>query len=312
MILLTSCNGQNSTKNAKHNSNVVLGDTVSELSKSIWIVFQAANGDYWYGSDKDGVFRFDGKTIINFSTKDGLSSNRVRGIQEDKQGNIYISTLEGINKFDGHTFTTLTAIPSIASNDNWKLQPDDLWFSILGKDGENGPYVESDKPNPLSYYAKSKLASEELIDKSGYSKTAVARTIIVFGTGDKLSRGNLIFWAKGALKKQSPINVVDDQFRSPSLAEDLAKGCIAIADNEATGIYHLSGPETMSILEIVERIGKYYDLSTDCVTPIKTATLNQTAARPPRTGFIIKKAQQELDYNPMTLEESLEFLDNQI
>ncbi len=178
-------------------------------------------------------------------------------------------------------------------------------------DGENGPYIETDKPNPLSYYAKSKLASEELIEQSGYEKTAVARTIIVFGTGDKLSRGNLIFWAKGALEKQSPINVVDDQYRAPTLAEDLAKGCIAIANKEAKGIYHLSGPETMSILEIVERIGKHYNLSTECVTPIKTATLNQTAARPPRTGFIIDKAKRELDYNPMTLEESLEFLDNQ-
>jgi len=89
MILLTSCNGQKFTKNANQNSRVALGDTVSELSKSIWIVFQATNGDYWFSSDKDGVFCFDGKTIINFSTKDGLSSNRTRGIQEDKQGNIY-------------------------------------------------------------------------------------------------------------------------------------------------------------------------------------------------------------------------------
>jgi ligand-binding sensor domain-containing protein len=133
LIILTSCNGQNVTKNATHNSKVSVGETVSELSNSIWIVFQATNGDYWYGSDKDGVFCFDGKTIIHFSTKDGLSSNRIRGIQEDKAGNIYISTLEGINKFDGHTFTTLTAIPNVSSSDNWKLQPDDLWFCTLGK-----------------------------------------------------------------------------------------------------------------------------------------------------------------------------------
>jgi ligand-binding sensor domain-containing protein len=139
LILLTSCNGQKYTKNEVNNSIVVLGDTVSELSKSIWIVFQSINGDYWYGSDTDGIFRFDGKTITRFSTKDGLSSNRTRDIQEDKQGNIYISTLEGINKFDGNTFTTLTPIPNKFSSDNWKLQPDDLWFYTLGKNGGNGP-----------------------------------------------------------------------------------------------------------------------------------------------------------------------------
>jgi len=179
-------------------------------------------------------------------------------------------------------------------------------------DGANGPYKERDTPNPLSYYAKSKLASEELVVKSGYTNTAIARTIIVFGTGDNLSRGNLVLWAKGALEKQSPINVVDDQFRAPTLADDLAKGCILIAEKNATGIFHLSGPETMSILEIVKRIGKYYSLSTDCVTPIKTSTLNQTAARPPKTGFVIDKARRELGYSPLSLEDSLAFLAEQI
>ena len=137
--ILTSCNGQNTAKRDNSNLSIKLGDTVSMLSKSIWIVFQSTNGDYWYGSDTDGAYRFDGKTIIHFSTKDGLSSNRTRGIQEDKQGNIYISTLEGVNKFNGHAFTTLTVIPSTSSSDNWKLQPDDLWFCTLGKNGENGP-----------------------------------------------------------------------------------------------------------------------------------------------------------------------------
>ena len=179
-------------------------------------------------------------------------------------------------------------------------------------DGANGPYKETDTPNPLSYYAKSKLASEELVVKSGYTNTAIARTIIVFGTGDNLSRGNLVLWAKGALEKQSPINVVDDQFRAPTLADDLAKGCILIVEKNATGIFHLSGPETMSILEIVKRIGKYYSLSTDCVTPIKTSTLNQTAARPPKTGFVIDKARRELGYSPLSLEDSLAFLAEQI
>lgn len=178
-------------------------------------------------------------------------------------------------------------------------------------DGEEGPYEEKDKPNPLAYYAESKLASEKLINESNYRNTAIARTIIVFGNGDNLSRGNLILWAKGALEKQAPINVVDDQFRSPTLAEDLAKGCILIADQKATGLYHLSGPVTYSILDIVERIGEHYNLSTDCVTPIKTATLNQKAARPPRTGFIIDKAKNELGYNPLNLEEALAFLDSQ-
>jgi len=111
---LTSCNGQS------QKSTVKIGNTVSELSKSILLVYQATNGDYWFGSDVDGVYRYDGKTITHFSEKDGLSNNRIRSIQEDKQGNIYFATLGDISKFDGESFITLKAIKKISSNDNWK------------------------------------------------------------------------------------------------------------------------------------------------------------------------------------------------
>ena len=58
---------------------------------------------------------------------DRLVSNRIRGIQEDKEGNIYFTTYEGISKFDGQAFETLNA-PAEANAEEWKLQPDDLWF----------------------------------------------------------------------------------------------------------------------------------------------------------------------------------------
>jgi hypothetical protein len=57
LVILNSCIGQHSTKNNTSNTKIVLGESVTELSKSLWIVFQAANGDYWYGSDTDGAFR---------------------------------------------------------------------------------------------------------------------------------------------------------------------------------------------------------------------------------------------------------------
>ncbi|MEX1193236.1 MAG: two-component regulator propeller domain-containing protein [Brumimicrobium sp.] len=136
LIILTSCNGQAASNMVHKQTTSTIGDTVSELSNSIFIVFQATNGIYWFGSDKDGLYKVDGKIITHFTTKDGLNNNRIRGIQEDKQGNIYISTLEGINKFDGQTFTTLTAV----KENNWRLHPDDLWFSMAGKNGDKGPY----------------------------------------------------------------------------------------------------------------------------------------------------------------------------
>lgn len=179
-------------------------------------------------------------------------------------------------------------------------------------DGEKGSeYIETDIPNPQSYYALSKLESEKVIQKSTI-KWAIARTIILYGIVDNMSRSNIVLWAKDALMKGQKINVVDDQFRSPTLAEDLADGCIRIADRGVTGIYHLSGPKTFSILELVYQVADFWKLDKKLIIPIKSNTLNQAAKRPPFTGFIIEKAKKGLGYNPHTFEEGLKILDEQL
>lgn len=179
-------------------------------------------------------------------------------------------------------------------------------------DGTKGSeYVETDIPNPLSYYALSKFESEKVLQKSAV-KWAIARTIIVYGIVDNMSRSNIVLWAKDALTKGQKINVVDDQFRSPTLAEDLADGCILIAEKGATGIYHLSGKETMSILDLVYKVADYWKLDKSLITPSKSNTLNQPAKRPPYTGFIIDKAKRDLGYNPRSFAEGLAVLDKQL
>jgi ligand-binding sensor domain-containing protein len=105
---------------------VASGETVAKLDNQIWVVFQARDKTYWFGSNGQGVFRFDSKTLVRFTTEHGLVSNHIRGIQEDRSGNIYVQTEpEGVSKFDGRAFAALGAAPS---KSEWKLAPDDLWF----------------------------------------------------------------------------------------------------------------------------------------------------------------------------------------
>ena len=178
-------------------------------------------------------------------------------------------------------------------------------------DGEDGPYTEEDKPNPLSYYGLSKLKSEQLLQAHAV-KWTIVRTIIVFGTGEKLSKGNIVLWAKGALEKGDPLNIIDDQFRAPTLAEDLADACILALKKKAYGIFNVSGKDIMSIYEIVERIRKYFGLDTTNLSRISTSTLNQKAKRPPKTGFILNKAKSVLGYNPHSFEECLSIIKGQL
>jgi len=178
-------------------------------------------------------------------------------------------------------------------------------------DGKNGPYDENAEPNPLSYYGWSKLEAEKIVQKMK-SPWAILRTVLVYGIVDNMSRSNIVLWVKGSLEKKQTINVVNDQWRTPTLAEDLAEGCLLAAIKEATGIYNISGNELMSIYEIACKVADHYGFDKSLINPIDSSTLNQSAKRPPRTGFIIDKAKRELGYEPSSFEESLNILDKQI
>lgn len=178
-------------------------------------------------------------------------------------------------------------------------------------DGKDGPYVETDAPNPLSYYGESKLAAEKIVEQST-TTWSIARTIIVYGIVEDMSRSNIVLWAKGALEKKQKLTIVNDQFRSPTLAEDLAEGCILIAKKEAKGIFHLSGKDFMSIVELVRRVAKYYNLDESYIEEISSASLNQAAKRPPKTGFILDKAMKVLGYQPHSFEEGIKLLESQL
>ena len=175
-------------------------------------------------------------------------------------------------------------------------------------DGVRGNYKETDAPNPLSVYAKSKLAAEQLLQVSNYKNWAIVRTIIVFGEGSNLSRSNIVLWAKEALASGKELNIIDDQFRAPTWADDLAWACIRIAMMKKKGMFHISGPETFSIYDLVLRVAKSCGLETESLNKTTSESLNQAAKRPPKTGFDLTKARKEIGYNPMSFEESLKLL----
>jgi ligand-binding sensor domain-containing protein len=97
-----SCNGQVKSEHKQTESKTLeIGKTVSELDNQIWKIFQDSKGKYWFGSNGKGIYRLDGNELKLFTTIDGLVNDTIRGIQEDKDGNIYIETPKGISKFDG-------------------------------------------------------------------------------------------------------------------------------------------------------------------------------------------------------------------
>ena len=126
VLLLMSCNSQ-TKKQQVNTDHIIKGDTVTALGNSIMVIHQDKKNRYWFGSWETGVYMYDGKTLVNYTTKHGLLSNRIDEIKEDTFGNIYFSSANAtssISKFNGNEFTILKAVPS----ENWKLDASDMWF----------------------------------------------------------------------------------------------------------------------------------------------------------------------------------------
>ena len=178
-------------------------------------------------------------------------------------------------------------------------------------DGTRGPLDENEKPAPVNFYGESKLAAEELILKSSIS-WSILRTVLVFGITNDMSRSNIVLWVKNSLEQKKTIQVVNDQWRTPTLAEDLAKGCYLAAKQKATGIFNISGKDFMSPYDIALATADFFKLDKSLIKATDSTQFKQPAARPLTTGFIIEKARRELGYEPHSFKEGLAILAAQL
>ena len=171
---------------------------------------------------------------------------------------------------------------------------------------------EEAEPEPISHYGASKLAAEQVVQGMPGLRWAIARTVLVYGTSRAGGRNNLVLWVYNSLCKQQKIKVVTDQWRTPTLAEDLAQGCWLLARQSAQGIYHLSGRELLTPYQMAQQVAAAFDLDADLLEPVDGATFAQPARRPPRTGFRIAKAERELGYQPHSFAEGLALVQRQL
>ena len=174
-------------------------------------------------------------------------------------------------------------------------------------DGSHGPLDEAAIPNPVSYYGESKLAGEKLVINSKLD-WVILRTVLVYGITEDMSRSNIVLWVKKSLEEGKSINVVNDQWRTPTLAEDLAMACYLAATKRSKGIFNISGEKMMTPYDIAIETADFFGLDKSLIKETDSSKFKQVAARPLKTGFIIEKAKRELGYQPHSFREGLEVI----
>ena len=109
-------------------------------------ILEDSKGNFWFGSDLEGVCRYDGKSFTYFTMEDGLAHNQVRTIQEDLNGNIWFATGRGVSSYDGIKMATHTTEDVVlnmnVTGPKWEGKSTDLHFnsearSVYRFDGKN-------------------------------------------------------------------------------------------------------------------------------------------------------------------------------
>lgn len=177
-------------------------------------------------------------------------------------------------------------------------------------DGNKGPYTEEDKPNPISFYGRSKLASENALISSGVN-FVIIRTMVLIGMGKNV-KPHFALWIINKLRNNEPINIVDDQIGNTTMADDLAYGTLKIVEKDCKGIYNIAGSDIISRFEYAMILCEVFKLNKNLISPIKTSQLNQPAPRPLNSGLIINKAASELGFQAMDSLEGLRLLKVQL
>jgi dTDP-4-dehydrorhamnose reductase len=158
-------------------------------------------------------------------------------------------------------------------------------------DGRAGPYAEDGPTNPISVYGRTKLASEAIVQQL-CPDAAIGRTTVLYGHAPN-ARPNFVTWLVSELRAGHTVRSVDDQVGSPTLADNLAEMCLALALGGARGVYHTVGADRLDRYRLACLVAEVFGLDAELIQPVSTASLNQAAPRPLRAGLLMDKFRRD-------------------
>ncbi len=167
--------------------------------------------------------------------------------------------------------------------------------------GERGCYREGDSTGPINYYGLTKLEGEKRVMETS-SDWIVARPSVVFGA----SGLNFATWLIRELGAGRRVNVLVDQFTSPTFNLDLAEMILALVERDENGVFHTSGRERVNRLDFALKLARRFHLDESLLVPIKMEEIQWKAKRPRDSSLSVEKISSIK--RPLDVEEALERL----
>lgn len=157
-------------------------------------------------------------------------------------------------------------------------------------DGRKGDYSERDKPNPLSYYAKTKLESERMVLKC--KNNLIIRPAILYGYNYEKDKSHFVKFVYTKLSNEEEVNAFTDWIRTPTLIDDIANALAVLIKNDGKGIYHVAGSEKISMYDFAIKISKVFNLDQSLINKAYAKDSKLAAERPIDSSLNISKIKE--------------------
>jgi dTDP-4-dehydrorhamnose reductase len=149
------------------------------------------------------------------------------------------------------------------------------------------PYLESDLPNPLNVYGRSKLQGERYAQEVS-DDALIIRTEWLYGIHGK----NFVASILRQAQEKRELSIVDDQTGSPTYTVDLATAISALIQHDAKGIFHVANSDTCTWFTFGQSILEFSGINGVNVNPISSNELKRPAVRPANSEFSCQKLKQ--------------------
>ena len=184
-------------------------------------------------------------------------------------------------------------------------------------DGEKRLYKETDPANPINYYGRSKLEGEAAV-REACKNHAITRTSVIYSWVStstlQSSSGkpvNFAMWLTQKLGKGEPVNIVTDQYSSPTLADNLAETLIKVCEQDTMGLYHVAGKTRLNRYAFTTKLAEIMGYDQSLVNPINSSNLKQLAKRPMDSSLDVGKIERAQGTPMLNIDEALTIFSTQ-
>jgi dTDP-4-dehydrorhamnose reductase len=170
--------------------------------------------------------------------------------------------------------------------------------------GEDGMYKETDTPHPVNYYGLTKYKGEKIVAHSSID-WCIVRPSVIFDSTPATRKRNFALWVIHRLLAKKPTKVINDQWVSPVLNDNLSEMILDVVERRRQGIYHLAGATPVTRYDFATLLANVFQLQKELIHPIPSRDMKWRAKRPRNTSLDVSKAMTELDMKPLPIYEAV-------